>query len=222
MIDPRPISEFKFTQEEYDAYQRGEEIWRDIPSHIGEYQISTFGRVKSLSRIVRESYHQVVLKERIIKPFVNQYYFVKLPAKNGRDTLRIHRMQAILFLNNPDNKPEVNHIDAVKTNVHLSNLEWNTRLENARHAHRMGLCRSSFKGKYGKDSVRSKTVLQYSIEGEYIATFNGCEEAKRNTGCNSSNISACALGKLKSTGGFKWKYECDLLSLHESKNDLNG
>lgn len=206
MIDPRPISEFKFTQEEYDRYQAGEEIWRDIEGWEGMYSISTHGRVRSNSRIARPDFNPVYLKERILKPFVNQYYFVKIQCNGKIETIRIHRHQGILFLNNPENKKEVNHIDGVKLNIHLSNLEWNTKSENMKHAFRTGLIKKTLNGKIGKDSLRRKIVHQYTKQMEYVKSFYGCYEAQRATGCKNTSISACALGKLKSAGGFIWSY----------------
>ena len=107
----------------------GEE-WRDIEGYDGKYQISNYGRVKSFKQ-----------KHRILTPSLdNQGYLrygLKLRGKEKRFTA--HRLVAEAFLPNPDNKSDVNHIDGIKWNSCVSNLEWVTRSENIKHAHDTGL-----------------------------------------------------------------------------------
>jgi hypothetical protein len=111
------------------------ETWKDIDGYEGIYQISTMGRVK---RLVGYS----CKRERILKPCPNGRGYLHVGVlKNGkRKNLRIHRSVAVIFIPNPENKPQVNHIDGVKTNNRIDNLEWNTASENIIHAHANGLC----------------------------------------------------------------------------------
>lgn len=208
MIDKRPIEDFYFTQEEYDAYQRGEEIWKDIPDWEGIYKVSTKGRIYVESRYMRENFNPIVSKPKIMKPYIGGtgYYEIKLTEKDKRKSWKIHRAQCTVFLKNPNNKQFVNHIDGVKLNINLSNLEWVTPGENVSHAIRIKLIPNQLLGKIGEKAYRSKKVFQYTLDGVYVNTFFGCYEAMRSTGIRNTRISECALGKIAHAGGFKWSY----------------
>ena len=105
------------------------EIWKDVKGYEGMYCVSNFGRVKSFKR----------KKAMILKPFYNMdgYLNVELRDSKSRKTISVHRLVAIAFVPNPLNKPQVNHIDEVKTNNNISNLEWVTQKENMNHGTRI-------------------------------------------------------------------------------------
>ena len=109
-----------------------EEIWKDIEGFEGLYQVSNLGRVKTLERYVRHPLGGLRLKkEKVLKPFAKQgYLYIDFGRKKQ---YRMHRLVASAFIPNPQNKPEVNHIDFNKHNNNLSNLEWVTRSENSKH-----------------------------------------------------------------------------------------
>ena len=99
------------------------ENWRETV--LPDYEISTYGRIKSYKR-----------GEQIIKPVLDPdgYLKVRLNNNNKRKNFSIHRLVAIAFIHNPDNKPEINHIDGDKFNNRVENLEWVTAAENIAHA----------------------------------------------------------------------------------------
>ena len=103
-----------------------QEIWRDICGYEGLYQVSNFGRVKSL-RFGRE---------KLLKVGVSNtgYANVSLIKNKSKKTFHVHVLVAVTFLPNPENKREVNHIDGDKQNNRVENLEWVTGSENTRHA----------------------------------------------------------------------------------------
>lgn len=111
------------------------EIWRDIKDYEGLYQISNFGRVKSLPR------NGTISTERILKPLLTGrgYYKVTLSKHNKAKYPSIHRLVAEAFILNPDNLPQINHKDGNKTNNKVGNLEWCTSLENVKHSIYTGL-----------------------------------------------------------------------------------
>ena len=106
-----------------------EEIWKNIKGYNGLYQISNLGNIYSL------------YTNKILKPFINEKGYLRIDLKgNGkRKIFKVHRLVAEHFINNPNNYKEVNHINGVKTDNRVENLEWCTRSHNMKEAVRMGL-----------------------------------------------------------------------------------
>ena len=105
------------------------EIWKDVNSHIGCYMISNLGNVKSLKRGGNET-----ARDRIMKPGVSKrHYFVNLFFKRKKTISQVHRLVALHFIPNPENKPHVNHLDGNGLNNKVENLEWVTHRENLTH-----------------------------------------------------------------------------------------
>ena len=156
------------------------EIWKDIEGYEGLYKVSNLGRVKSLN-------YRHTCKEEILSPHkagdTGKYLKVGLWKNGNYEQMLIHRLVAIAFIPNPKNKPEVDHIDGNKHNNRVSNLRWVTSIEN-------------------KNNGVSKKVLCVETGKVYESTM----EAERKTGTNNANISACCRGKLKTTGGYHWRY----------------
>jgi hypothetical protein len=105
------------------------EEWRDVPNYEGLYLISDLGNIKSK------------YTDKLLKPSQDKFGYVRFSAtKNKKQkTLRIHRIVAEIFIPNPKNLPQVNHIDGNKLNCAKSNLEWSTDSENKIHAYTNGL-----------------------------------------------------------------------------------
>lgn len=216
MIDPRPISAFKFTQEEYDLYQSGVEIWRDIEGYVGWYQISTFGRVKTLSRKISNWSKFRISEERIkVGNLRKDGYIATTFCVDSKITMKkFHRLVGETFLHNPKNKIDINHLDGVRHNNMLYNLEWATRSENKLHGFRIGITKPTCLGRFGKDHHRSKPILKIDSEsGSVIERFDGLADAARKDFKDFRKLSHCALNKTKDECGNLWIYECDLVSL---------
>lgn len=126
------------------------EIFKPVIGYDGIYEISNFGKVKSLARKGKGSRNTDI----ILSPGMggSGYYFVYL-CKNGTNKMfMIHRLVAINFLDNPENKREVNHINGIKTDNRLENLEWVTPSENILHGIRLGIMNTA-KGSQKKNSL---------------------------------------------------------------------
>lgn len=170
------------------------EIWKDIEGYEELYQVSNLGRVKR------------VTTGRILKSVKasNGYLSVSLYKDNIQTTNTIHRLVAQSFIPNPENKPEVNHIDEDKLNNMVSNLEWMTPKENLNH---------------GTRNKRAGEALSKTLSIPIIATnlktgesreFYGARECGRQLGLNQSNITKVLKGRLKQTGGYTFKYKEDM------------
>lgn len=114
------------------------EIWLPIKDFEGLYEISNLGRVKALKkkRSNGKEYEETIHKLTLSKW---GYYKITLWKDNKRFYYLVHRLVACVFISNPENKPQVNHIDGIKSNNHIDNLEWCTQSENGFHAYKTGL-----------------------------------------------------------------------------------
>lgn len=182
------------------------EIWKDIKGYEGLYQVSNFGRVKSLERIkngrktLNEEYSSLPVKERILKPSITNsgYLQVVLFKNNVGTTCKIHRLVAEAFLPNPNNYPCVNHKNCIKTDDTVENLEWCDYQYNNTYADRMDKIKQKL----------SKPVLQYDLDGNFIKEWNSPLEASITLfGKKVFSIYECCNGKRKSAGGYIWKYK---------------
>lgn len=170
------------------------EVFKDIDGYESLYQISNYGRVKSLW----------YGKERINKPTKesNGYLQVQLCKKGKQKKHLIHRLVAQAFINNPDNLPQVNHKNEIKTDNRVENLEW---------------CSVRYNMNYGTinqrrsekqiNGLQSKPVYQYSIDGQFIKEYPSIREIERQLGYASGNISQCCRGEQKTAYGYIWHYK---------------
>lgn len=118
------------------------EVWKDIVNYEGLYQVSNKGRVKRLEgKCLAKAGKYRTVTESILTCFPNKtrynYLYVNL-NNNGVKQFRVHKLVALHFIPNPNNLPEVNHIDGNKNNNNVENLEWCTNLENIRHSYKIG------------------------------------------------------------------------------------
>lgn len=170
------------------------EKWKDIQGYEGLYQISNLGNVKSI-------------KKGIIIGDVIKGGYRRIPLyKNGKyKRFMIHRLVAEAFVKNPDNKPEIDHIDGNPLNNKVDNLRWCNHTENLNNP--ITLKRKSIAakgnhmtGRFGALHHNSKKVL--CIETKTV--YGGIAEAERKTGV--THISMVCGGKRKTAGGYHWQY----------------
>lgn len=119
-----------------------EEIWKDIPDWEGMYQISSIGNIRSLNRPVKARGDKISIKKgKILKPLFDKdgYLHIGLYKEQKGYFRRLHRLVALAFIPNPENKPLVNHLNGIKDDNRVENLEWCTQQRNMQHAHKTGL-----------------------------------------------------------------------------------
>lgn len=135
------------------------------------YEIDENGNVYSLPRIKRTPTTEFLSKEKILKPYKNcwGYLLVDMRKGNKRYIKCVHRLVAETFIPNPDNKPQVNHIDGNKNNNCVTNLEWCTCSENQFHAFENGLKPKNFDHPFSKFSEKD---IKY-IRENYIPNKRG-------------------------------------------------
>ena len=170
------------------------ELWFNIPEHEN-YQASSNGRIRNKNK-------------KILKPAKNNkgYYMVVLDGK----TYLVHRLIAKTYLPNLNNYNVVNHINGIKTDNRVENLEFTTQKNNCKKAWKQGLCEkvreSAYKTTRKSNIKTSKPIAQMHINGTIINVFNSIREAEKFTGINNANICYCCKGKRQTAGNFKWKY----------------
>ena len=192
------------------------EQWRtavyDDEIYEGLYKVSNFGRILSLN-------YRNTGRAELMTPVEDKDGYLQVGlSKNGEyKQCYVHRLVAFTFLDNPDNKPEVNHKDEDKTNNFVflnedgsadkekSNLEWVWHIDNINHG-----TRNERSAKANTNGKLSKRVLQLSLDGELIREWESTRECGRN-GFNHGAVAACCRGELPHYKGFLWMYYDDYI-----------
>jgi len=190
-----------------------EEIWKDIAGYEGKYQVSNLGRVRSLDRLVPATCalskgNQVVnylRKGKILKghwagPKGSEYKYVGLSKEDKPKYFRVHRLVACAFIPNPDNLPEVNHIDEDKSNNRTDNLEWVTRIQNEHHGTKI---------ERAARTRDRRPVEALNEKGEVVASYDCIADAAKALGLSISTIwHVCnKIRNRKTAGGYRWRYK---------------
>lgn len=173
------------------------EIWRPIKGYEGLYEVSNYGKVKSLINFEHKNRHRT---EKILKPHYNNGYLsVALYDFEGNKKLYlIHRLVAETFIPNYENKTTVNHKDENKSNNYVGNLEWATMLEQNLYGTRIDRARQKL----------YKKVIQLDKNGNKIKLWDSILEAETKLNISKGKITCCCQKQYgrKTAGGYVWRY----------------
>lgn len=170
------------------------EIWKAHPD-IDKLEVSTFGRVRTLDRIVPRGKYTQFVKGLILKQYDNGngYLHVVLSMNGKTVTKKVHRLVAETFISNPDNLPEVNHKDCNRANNNVENLEFCTRSYNRQYREKYGVSQTEALG---------NPVFAINLETLEVSHFRSQSEASRELGVFKQNVNNVIKGIIKQTGGY--------------------
>ncbi len=174
------------------------EEWVKINDFDG-YFANVNGQVKSNKRVILYSNGRThIHPEKYLKPSISRkgYFRITLFRNLKRYKIMLHRVIALTFIPNPENKPTVNHKDGDKKNNSVSNLEWATQSEQNIHSF-SELNRKPTEGK-------AKKVFQYNMNGNLITVHPSYTSAQKTVGVSKTSILDCVNGRAKTAGGYIW------------------
>lgn len=173
------------------------EIWKDVVGYEGFYQVSNYGKIRSMDREITQKNGRKRFYKGEIKSFAKDkdgYLIVCLNKEGKQKNHKVHRLVGESFIVNYENKPLINHIDEDKSNNHVENLEWATHYENNTHGTRI-----------------IKTIEENSIpvkafrNGLLVGQYSSLTECAGALSISSSGISMVLSGKRKTSGGYTFQ-----------------
>jgi len=192
-----------------------EELWKPIVGFEGLYEVSNLGRVRSLDRAVLCKDFFITKKGKLKTIMIDKkgYQYVFLSKEGVERIYRVHRLVAITFIPNPENKPEIDHINTIKTDNRIENLRWVTSKENAQNAISHKKQRDAWteqlkqlvkqrKIERGAKNAPRK-VFQYTLDGQFVAEYESIKNARIALG--PYNISMALDKEDRSAGGYIWR-----------------
>ena len=185
-----------------------EEIWKTIENNPN-YEVSNMGNVRSVDRFVNCNGGVAFRKGKMLKKYLSKrgYYVVNLSAKQ----YKVHRLVAEAFIPNPDNKPQIDHINTDKTDNSVENLRWVTNKENMNNPiTRQNCSKNNYcKGRMGSKHHNSIPIYQLTKEGEIIKKWECAASVAKELNISPIGIRRCCQGKAFTAGGYVWKNVSD-------------
>lgn len=187
------------------------EIWKKHPE-IEKLEVSSFGRVRTLDKVVPSGKHTQLTKGRVLKQYNRKDGYLQVSFRmNGKPiTKKVHRLVAETFLPNPNGFPMVNHRDCDRTNNNVENLEFCTASYNQQYREKYGISRAETQG---------HPVFAINLTTLKVSRFSSQKEAGTVLGIFSPHINAVLKGRYKYTHGY-WFVNDDNKATDAIKNKL--
>jgi hypothetical protein len=197
------------------------EIWKPVVGYEGLYEVSDCGNIRSLGTYKYS--HKLckpiwVNRIRYTRKCVDKkgyvYTGIGNKAQNNRKTVKLHRLVAEAFIPNPLHKPEINHLNGIKDDNRVENIEWCTPSENQKHAYRSGLsyCTELRLKKFMKNRKVNDIPVAQIKNGKTINIFPSMQTAANKMNVDRSVISRCCSREQITAAGYQWK------ALYDKKN----
>lgn len=173
------------------------ERWKDVIGYEKLYKVSSDGRMWSC------------IRNKAMALKINKGYFMVNLSCNGKiKTYSVHRLVAMAFIENQQNKREVNHIDENKLNNNIDNLQWATSKENANWGTRNNRISEYVKNNPQISSgKRKRKVEQIDLStGKVIARYDSISDVAKKFKYHQGNISSCCSGKINKANGYSWRF----------------
>lgn len=189
------------------------EVWKQIHSYEGIYEISSYGNVKSLDRYIPNTngVGKRMIKGRQMKTCKNNsgYHCITLKNNGNSKTLTVHRLVATHFIPNPNHYEDVNHNDECKGNNLVNNLMWMSHKDNINYGDRNKKASEKLKG---TRTLSGNGNASKVINMDTLKEFNTILEASYHYNIPKTGISNCCRNKAKTCGGYEWMYYKDYLN----------
>lgn len=194
-----------------------QEIWKDVVGWERLYRVSSIGRVMSVRRVSKRGNNFIPVKEKILKQFLDTHGYCTVglcdKENNRNKKVRVHQLVAKAFIDNPQNKPFVDHINTIKTDNTVENLRWVTYKENAnnpitlervrKNGHGLSVSKKNMETRKANGKYNAPMeVFQYTLDNVYVTSFESISEAERIT--HIKNIKKVIHGKRHTAGGYRW------------------
>ena len=204
-------------------------IWKSVPNYEGFYEVSNNGQVRSVDRFVQFNGTLSLVKGKAKNIRLDTYgYAVVSLSKNGVEkTMKVHRLVAMAFIPNPENKPCIDHVNTIRTDNRVDNLRWVTSKENSNnrltlkrrtHCHTPEAIRKRIETHRINGGQHSPIrVFQFTKDGDFVAEYSTVEDAHRAMGKNLNIYSVLDKENL-SAGGYIWRTRRDIRPVYRGRN----
>jgi len=188
------------------------EIWKKHPE-IEKLEVSSFGKVRTLDKVVPNGKHTLFIKGRVLKQYNRKDGYLQVSFRmNGKPiTKKVHRLVAETFIHNPNMLPMVNHLDCDRTNNNVDNLEFCTASYNQQYREKYGISRAE---------VLGHPLFSINLDTNEVSHFSSQHEAGRELGISDGNINKVLKGSRNQANGF-WFVNDDDKATDAIKNKLH-